>query len=142
MRPLTPEETAVLRTELRWWKGSLIASAVFAFVVLLLLAGRGLGPKAWSRGVPMVLAVVIIDGAIYFGVLRSLRRDLADGFAETMSGLVEGVWRRKNGMLVTVAGRDILVRAADAPAVGEHVAMDFLPRSKRALKVTKLGSAP
>jgi len=142
MRPLTPEETASIRQSLRWWKLPMIASATFGLVVLVSLAAGGPIRGGWGSAIPMLATLAIFNGALYYGVMRPLRRDLAGGLAETVSGPVESVWRRKNGILITIAGRDILVRGAEAPAAGEQVSVDFLPRAKKAVKVTKMGSTP
>lgn len=142
MRPLTLEEITRIRKDLRWWMVPIIASTAFGLVALLTLAVRGAPRGGWGMAVPLVVTLVAFNGGLYYYVMRPLRQDLSAGFAETLSGPVESRWQRKDGILIQVAGRDILVRGMEAPAVGEQVSVDFLPRSKKALKVTKLGSTP
>ncbi|MBI4467682.1 MAG: hypothetical protein HY656_09710, partial [Acidobacteria bacterium] len=88
-----------------------------------------------------VFTLGVFNGGLYYYVVRPLRQDLAAGFAETVSGSVESRWQGKSGIGIHIAGQEIDVTHANyAPEVGEQVSVDFLPRSKKALKVTKLGS--
>src|SRR3989304_1742722 len=72
MRPLTPEETASIRKELRWWKVPMIASAAFGLAVLLSMAARGPIRGGGGSAIPMLATLAIFNGALYSGVLRPL----------------------------------------------------------------------
>ena len=141
MRPLTTEETEGIRKgQLRWFRIARIAGSAFGLVVLLpwaiLEATRG----HWGQVIYVVVFLAAFNGAFHLAG-KDLRADLDAGFADTVSGTVERRWRTKAAVGIQVVGREISIPGGiAAPEVGENVTIDFLPRSKMALKVTK-GSA-
>ncbi|MFQ5817423.1 MAG: hypothetical protein ACE5H2_05640 [Terriglobia bacterium] len=136
MRALSPEEIEHVRQNvlrpLRWTPVTLVVvGAVFLGMVL-----RGSFREDWTTllvplaffGFPLVAA---------FRRKRQIEADLADGFAETLSGEVEKLWRSRQEPFIRVAGQSFRVQREvfRALAKGQPVTVDFLPRSRVAIKV-------
>lgn len=138
MRPLTTEEAESIRKgQLRWFGIARIAGSAFGLVVLLPWAIRDAARGHWGEVVYLVVFLAAFNGAFYLAG-KDLRADLAAGFAEIVTGTVERRWRTKAAVGIQIAGREISIpRGIPVPEVGENVTIDFLPRSKMALKVTK-----
>lgn len=136
MRPLSPEEAervqrGVLRP-LRWAPALLIVGAAVFFSAILRSPVRD---DAKTFLIPAVFFG--ISFWVVFRQKRQIEADLTEGFAETLSGEVERLWRSKNANYIRVGGKNFQVEQEAFRHLirGQPVSVDFLPRSRIAVKV-------
>ena len=135
MRPLSPEEVEqakkILRP-LRW-------APLVVLVVAVLFVGfffRGPVRDDWR---PLLIPVVFF-GIGFWGAWRrkaQIEADLRGGFAETLQGAIEKLWHSKQEANIRVDGMNLRVERDIYRSLkkGQHVTVDYLPRSRIALKV-------
>ncbi|MFQ5927504.1 MAG: hypothetical protein ACE5MH_08735 [Terriglobia bacterium] len=122
---------SVLRP-LRWTPVTLVVvAAVFLGMVL-----QGSFREDWKTLlVPLAFFTIPLLAAFYRK--QQLEDDLAGGFAETLSGEVEKLWRAQQESHIRVAGKKFRVEREvfRTLAKGQRVTVEFLPRSHVAVKV-------
>ena len=153
MRPLSQEETKRLRHHAgRNWRRSCIAVFVFTALLVCTVPIVASGENWWRNLLGGALAgswlISLMCAGREWKRCRRLEVDLAAGEADQVVGTVWDPIRPTS----FVAPKTYLVRAQDrdvelnrsqlkAIAVGDQVAVDYLPRTQIVLEVRKLSSA-
>lgn len=136
MRPLSLEEIESVRKSVleplrrTYLFLALIALAFFAFFL------REVADGDWGA---------LIIPAAFFGIgviglllrKRQIEADLTGGLVETLEGEVQRAWRSKQEHFIRIGGKTFRVtrEAFQVLSKGQTVSVDFLPRSRVAVKV-------
>lgn len=142
MRPLSPEEVEqVTKSALRPLRWGLYFLLIPAAIFLIWILRSSLA-EHWQS----FLAPAIFFGLAFWMAWRKkaqIEADLATGFAETLTGEVEQLWRSKQENYIRVSGNSFRVgrEAFRDLSNGEAVSVDYLPRSHIAVKVEPRSSA-